>query len=150
VGRPSPSSDALRQAFRTEVERQQRRSDGTFTLESVRFEVPSRYRHLHTLTVRYARWDLASVDLYDARHGTRLCAVWPLDKAAHADRRRRVLEPLAAPATSTAPQADAPAEMAPRLRELLAQYAATGLPPAYLPQDPPVAHPAPTLTKETP
>jgi len=46
VGRESPSSDALRRAFRTEVTRKQRRSDGTVTVEGVRFEVPSAYRTL--------------------------------------------------------------------------------------------------------
>ena len=46
VGRESPSSDALRRAFRTEVSRKQRRSDGTVTVEGVRFEVPAAYRNL--------------------------------------------------------------------------------------------------------
>jgi putative transposase len=40
VGRESPSSDALRRAFRMEVSRKQRKSDGTVTVEGVRFEVP--------------------------------------------------------------------------------------------------------------
>jgi hypothetical protein len=43
VARESPSSDALRRAFRTEVSRKQRPSDGTVTVEGVRFEVPSAY-----------------------------------------------------------------------------------------------------------
>ena|SRR5688572_5957526 len=41
VGRPSPSSDELRRAFRMEVTRTQRKSDGTVTAFGVRFEVPS-------------------------------------------------------------------------------------------------------------
>ena len=60
VGRESPSSDALRRAFRTEVTRKQRRSDGTVTVEGVRFEVPSAYRTLWQLRLRVARWDLSA------------------------------------------------------------------------------------------
>lgn len=135
VGRDSPSSDALRRAFRMKVERRQRRSDGTFTLDGVRFEVPSRFRQLTTLTIRYARWDLSCVDLCDARHGTVLCALLPLDKAANADGRRRVHAALAPAADATAPTPE-PDAIAPRLRELMAHYAATGRPPAYLPRAP--------------
>lgn len=135
VGRPSPSSDALRRAFRMKAERRQRKSDGTFTLDGVRFEVPSRYRQLTTLSVRYARWDLSCVDLYDERHGTRLCVVMPLDKASNADRRRRVREAPAPAGDATTPTPmPEPEAIAPRLRELMAQYAATGLPPAYVPR----------------
>lgn len=129
VGRPSPGSDELRRAFRAEVIRTQRRSDGTFSLAGRRFEVPSRYRHLARLTVRYARWDLSTVDLIDAVSGTRVCAVYPLDKTANASGQRRTLEPLAA-LTTPAPPNDT---VAPLLRKLMADYAATGLPPAYVP-----------------
>ena len=45
VLRACPGSQALRAAFRLEVTRQQRRSDGTVSLEGRRFEVPVRYRH---------------------------------------------------------------------------------------------------------
>lgn len=142
VGRPSPSSDALRRAFRMKAERRQRKSDGTFTLEGVRFEVPSRYGHLTVLSVRYARWDLSCVDLYDERHGTRLCVVVPLDKAANADGRRRVRAARAPVGDALAPVPE-PEAIAPRLRELMAQYAATGLPPAYLPRAVPPPDPTP-------
>ena len=56
--RPSPSSDELRRAFRTETTRAQRRSDGTITVGGIRFEIPSRYRTLVRVAVRVARWDL--------------------------------------------------------------------------------------------
>ena len=45
VLRACPGSQALRAAFRLEVTRRQRHSDGTVTLEGRRFEVPARYRH---------------------------------------------------------------------------------------------------------
>lgn len=67
LGRACPGSDALRAAFRIEVQRKQRRSEGTLSLEGQRFELPSRYRHLSEVHLRYARWDLSRVDLVDAR-----------------------------------------------------------------------------------
>jgi hypothetical protein len=128
VGRASPGSEELRRAFRAEVTRAQRRYDGTFSLAGRRFEVPSRYRHLQRLTVRYARWDLSVVDLVDPRSGERVCPLYPLDKTANASGQRRTLEPIAA-LTPMPPSA----AIAPLLRKLMADYAATGLPPAYLP-----------------
>jgi putative transposase len=128
VGRDSPSSDALRRAFRMEVTRRQRRSDGTITVEGVRFEVPSAYRTLVELRLRVARWDLSSVDLVDPRSGGHLATLLPLDRARRADGVRRAL-----PAPGTAPEPRKPSGIAPLLRALMADYAATGLPPAYLP-----------------
>src|SRR5271156_3505673 len=43
VLRLSPSSESLRDAFRLETKRTQRRSDGTIPLDGVRFEIPARY-----------------------------------------------------------------------------------------------------------
>lgn len=131
MGRPSPSSDELRRAFRAEVDRTQRRSDGTVSLEGQRFEVPTRYRHLTRLRVRYARWDLSAVDLVDPHTAVILCALYPLDKTANADGQRRRVTPTTSPPREPAP---ATATIAPLLRKLLADYAATGLPPAYLPR----------------
>jgi len=132
VLRPSPSADALRVAFTTEHVRTQRRSDGTITVDGVRFEVPARFAHLPRLTVRYARWDLSSVLVCDRRTGAILGRLTPLDKTRNADavRRPRALTPRTQPrpaATGVAPLLDA----------LLRQYRATGLPPAYLPKDDP-------------
>ena len=129
VVRPSPTAETLRRAFRTEVTRAQRRSDGTTTVEGVRFEIPSAYRSLTRITLRVARWDLSSVDLVDPRTGAYLATLLPLDKTKNADRRRRAI----AIAASAPPSA--PSGIAPHLRALMAEYAATGLPPAYLPLD---------------
>lgn len=127
VGRDSPSSDALRRAFRMGVTRKQRRSDGTVTVEGIRFEVPSAYRTLLELRLRIARWDLSSVDLVDPRTGAHLATLLPLDKARHAEGVRRTL-----PGPSAVPEPRRPAGVAPLLRALMADYAATGLPPGYL------------------
>lgn len=85
VLRPSPSSSALRDAFRMEGSRAQRQSDGTISVEGVRFEIPGRYRHFRKVSVRYARWDLSRVDLVDPRSGTILSPLYPLDRKANAD-----------------------------------------------------------------
>ena len=136
VLRDSPSSESLRDAFRLETNRTQRHSDGTISLEGVRFEIPARFGHFREVTVRYARWNLGRVDLVDPRHGTVLAPVYPLDKSANADGRRGVVKPE---------NNDAPAEpsqrkdstLPPLLKQILAEYSATGLPPAYLPKTPP-------------
>jgi putative transposase len=130
VARESPESEALRAAFRIEVRRRQRRSDGTVSLEGQRFEIPSRYRHLSDLHLRYARWDFSRVDLVDPHSGAILCPVRPIDKTANAEALRRVLEPVG---STPAPQAIG---IAPLLKQMIADYAATGLPPAYLPNSP--------------
>jgi putative transposase len=128
VGRECPGSEDLRAAFRIEVKRKQRRSDGTLSLQGQRFELPSRLRHLSEVYLRYARWDLSRVDLVDPRSGAILSPVRPLDKAANADAQRRRVEPINA-APSLAPATG----VAPLLKQMIADYAATGLPPAYLP-----------------
>src|SRR5207237_2205099 len=88
VLRSSPSSESLRDASRLETTRTQRQSDGTISLEGVRFEIPARYRHFREVSVRYARWDLGRVDLVDRRSGIILAPIYPLDKTANADGRR--------------------------------------------------------------
>jgi len=129
VGRESPSSDALRRAFRTEVTRIQRRSDGTATVEGIRFEVPSAYRTLVSLRLRVARWDLSSVDAVDPRSGEHLATLRPLDRTKNAERARRTMDPVREGPTP------GPSGIAPHLRALMADYAATGLPPAFVTKD---------------
>jgi hypothetical protein len=128
VARPCPSSDVLCASFRIEVKRKQRRSDGTVSLEGGRFEIPSQYRNLEHVHLQYARWDLSRVDLVDPRTGTILCPVKPLDKSANANGRRRRLVPVTADLSPLSPKG-----MPALMTELLADYAATGVPPAYLP-----------------
>jgi transposase InsO family protein len=135
VLRRSPSSDALRAAFRLEAKRRQRISDGTISLDGVRFEIPARYRHFRDVVVRYPRWDLSLVDLVDPRQGTVLARLFPLDRRANADGRRAVIDPQPEEVSSTdSPRS--PAELPPLLKQILAEYSATGLPPAYLPKNP--------------
>jgi hypothetical protein len=72
------------------------------------------------------------VEVVDPHTGTPLCPLYPLDKAANASAERRRFAPVSAPEPPPATGTTLP----PLLRKLLAEYAATGLPPAYLPNDP--------------
>jgi putative transposase len=138
VLRDSPSSESLRDTFRLETKRRQRQSDGTVSLEGVRFEIPARYRHFREVSLRYARWDLGRVDLVDPRIGTILAPIYPLDKSANADGRRALveLEAIDVPADQPAQGGPRDTELPPLLKQLIQEYSATGLPPAYLPKTP--------------
>lgn len=131
VGRPCPSSQELRLAFTTAVTRSQRRSDGTLSLAGQRFEVPSRYHHFSRITARFASWDLSQVYLCDPHADKMLCRLYPLDKSKNADAVRRQTDPVC----NLSPDEPAVGDSAPLLRQLIERYAATGLPPAYLPKD---------------
>jgi putative transposase len=136
VLRSSPSSESLRDAFRLESKRTQRQSDGTISLEGVRFEIPGRYRHFREVAVRYARWNLGRVDLVDEHSGTILAAIYPLDKNANADGRRAFFKP----GDTNVPTDDSQrkdGQLPPLLKRILEEYSATGMPPAYLPKTPP-------------
>ena len=130
ASRPCPDGDALRAAFRITVKRRLRPSDGTVSVEGVRYQVPSPFRHFATLHLRVARWDLSSVDLVDVRSGERLGVLHPVDKRRNADAPRRRTgrnadDGAAPPATGQKP--------APLLQRLLDDQAAAGLPPLWLP-----------------
>ncbi len=130
VSRPAPSLDVLRRAFSVEQTRTQRRGDGTVSIEGVRFEIPGRLRTLPRPTVRYRRWDLSEAWVIDPRSRALLATIRPVDKTANADGRRRALEPIP-DAHLPEPVGDEP--LPPLMRTLLEDFAATGLPPAWLP-----------------
>ena len=129
VGRECPDSATLKRAFCCTISRRQRRSDGTISLAGQRFEIPNRYRHLEQPRVRYARWDLSQVEFIDPHTQASLGPLYPLDKSANASGQRRALEQQ-----TTAAVPPTGGELPPLLRKLLADYAATGRPPGYLPK----------------
>lgn len=135
VSRLAAGPQQIEEAFTAEVTRSQRRSDGTVSLEAVRFEIPSRYGHLQRLSLRYASWDLSRALLCEAKSGTVLCRLYPQDKTKNAEglRARRAQPGSSACQEGPAPSAPPAAGMAPLLKKILRDYAATGLPPAYLP-----------------
>jgi transposase InsO family protein len=135
--RPAPDSDALQLAFTLRESRTQRQSDGTIQIAGVRFEIPSRFRHMKKLHVRYASWDLSEAWIADERTGDSLARIFPQDKMKNASGQRRALEPEARNIPEDAESESIP----PLLSELLADYAATGMPPAYLPRKEQGFHP---------
>ena len=130
VARPCPGVEDLRLAFTAAQSRTQRTSDGTISIAGTRFEIPSRFRPLHQVQIRYASWDRRHVWLMDEATGTALDRLYPLDKVRNAEGIRRPLKTPTPRATT-----DKPTGMAPLLRQLMAEYAATGLPPAYIPKE---------------
>jgi putative transposase len=135
VSRPSPDSQSLRFAFTVQEQRTQRRSDGTVSIKGVRFEIPSTFRHLGHLFIRYQTWDLSLACLVDQRTGNLLTHLYPQDKTKNAHGHRRTVESAS---ENIQPSALAPTiedPIPPLLRKILADYAATGLPPAYLPKE---------------
>jgi putative transposase len=131
VSRRAPDMESFRLAFTVEEQRTQRQGDGTISIKGVRFEVPSRFRHFSKLWVRYQTWDLSQAYLVDQRTGHQLARIYPQDKAKNSHGQRKALEVL----TGIEPDAvnANPDPIPPLLRKLMADYAATGLPPAYIP-----------------
>ncbi|MFH2132383.1 MAG: IS481 family transposase, partial [bacterium] len=135
VSRPSVSSDILHFNFTAVEPRSQRVSDGTLQIKGVRFEVPSRFRHIKRLPVGYKSWDLSMAYLVDGRTGDNLGRIFSQDKTKNAAGNRRELEVIQ-PTEPVDSSSDSRAEsIPPLLRRLLTDYAATGLPPAYLPRE---------------
>jgi putative transposase len=132
VDRQAPSPESMRLAFSRKVARTQRKSDGTISVEGIRFEVPARFRHLPQLAVRYQNWDKSRIHLVDPNTGGLLAQLLPLDKTRNASGRRRQITP---PVEPLSPSLTDTPQLPALLRQWLADYAATGLPPAYLPKD---------------
>ena len=132
VGRDCPETTVLHQAFTAQVHRKQRKSDGTVSIASRRFEVPAQYRHLQSLTLRYTRWDLSRVLLVDTHTNHCIATLYPQDKSANAQGLRRQFSDVKSTENTT--ETSTESGIAPLLKHLMAEYAATGLPPAYLPK----------------
>jgi putative transposase len=73
------------------VQRRQRLTDGTLTLDGVRFEVPMRFRHMERLTLAYARWDLSKASIIDPNTRQVTVDIFPLDKVKNSLRLRKPL-----------------------------------------------------------
>ena len=134
VSRPARDSAEMRFAFTRKIERQQRRSDGTLTIDGVRFEVPSRLRHTPRFHVRYQSWNLTQAYIVDPKTGVCLARIRPQDKEKNADGLRRFVGAADEHVEDVA-GADIPT-YPPLLRQILTDYAACGLPSAYIPKEP--------------
>jgi putative transposase len=132
VSRPVPNSDALRFAFTRRITRTPRRSDATVVVDGIRYELPVRFSHMKSVVLRAPEWDKSQMTLVDPNTDAPLARLLPQDKTKNASGKRRVIQPdnSTVPAVPTG-NAPLPA----LLRKWLADYAATGLPPAYLPKE---------------
>lgn len=135
VSRPSVNNDVFDFYFTTVEPRTQRTSDGTIQIKGVRFEIPSRFRHLKRLSIGYKTWDLSRAWLVDSRTGDNLGAIYPQDKEKNAGGQRRSLDPLYQENTTEPSRISETESIPPLLRRILSDYAATGLPPAYIPRE---------------
>lgn len=133
VLRPTADRETLRLAFSARIRRKQRKTDGTISIAGVRFEIPNRLRTLDNITVRYRKWDLSRATVVDERTGVELAQIRPLNKHKNANGMRRVLdEPSLASYPTDIKEEE---RIAPLLQKMMAEYSATGLPPAYIPKD---------------
>lgn len=131
VSRNSPDASEMRFSFSIPATRIQRKSDGTIQIDGIRFEIPSRFRHFKKIHIKYQSWNLSQVHIIDKRSGDSIAVIYPQDKVKNANGIRRSIEPV-----KDAPQVksdDNP--IPPLLRKLIADYAATGMPPAYIPKE---------------
>ena len=131
VSRNSPESEEIDFGFTIREQRRQRRSDGTIQLKGIRLEIPARFAHLTKLTVRYRGWDLSRAWLVDQRNDHILAMIRPQDKTKNASGARRSL----APDPLTAHEPEPANTLPPLLRKIMAEYAATGIPAAYIPME---------------
>ena len=130
VARRAPDADTMRLAFTRQIIRTPRRGDATVVVEGVRYELPPRFGHLHTVTMRSPGWDKSQMTLVDPKTGGPLARLLPQDKVQNASGLRRTIE-MQGPSAATTIKSDQPA----LLKKWLADYAATGLPPAYMPKE---------------
>ena len=130
VGRQAPDADTLRLAFTRQIIRTPRRGDATVVVEGVRYELPPRFGHMPKVTLRSPGWDKSQMTLVDPKTGGPVERLLPQDKAKNASGLRRTIEMQGTTAFVNI-KSDQPA----LLKKWLADYAATGLPPAYLPKE---------------
>ena len=132
VSRAVPEHEALQLAFTRRIQRTPWRSDATVVVDGVRYELPVRFAHLRSVILRAPCWDKSKMVLVDTHTDAPLATLLPLDKTKNASGRRRS---ISAGTNAPTPSSDAHYPLPALLRKWMANYAATGLPPAYLPKE---------------
>jgi len=138
VLRAAPAYEDLRRAFRIKVTRSQRQTDGTVTLDGVRFEIPEHYRHFESLSLRYARWDLSEAEIICPETHKPLAILRPINKLSNASGIRREIEteltgvvPTASPTKDGDEAIDQ--NLPPLLARLLREHEENFCAPGYMP-----------------
>ncbi|ETR66074.1 MAG: hypothetical protein OMM_13289, partial [Candidatus Magnetoglobus multicellularis str. Araruama] len=85
-------------------------------------------------------WDLSKAYLIDSRRDEKLATIYPQDKTKNASGQRRSLEVTQEKLSKvdtddSLSKPNAGDSIPPLLKKIMADYAATGLPPAYLPKN---------------
>jgi hypothetical protein len=130
VARKVPDSEALRLAFTRRITRKPRHSDATVAVAGIRYELPVRFAHMESVVLRAPGWDKSQIILVDEKTDAPLARILPQDKTANASGRRRVVSSESLPANPVETH-----EQPALLKKWMADYAASGLPPAYLPKE---------------
>lgn len=131
MSRSSPDRKTLTQAFIIKQKRNQRKSDGTVSIQGIRFEIPSCYRHIDRFWIGYQSWDLSKAYLLDQKTGDVFRTIFPQDKTKNSSGLRRALTPcFCEPIQFELESNNDP--LPPLLRKMLKDYSQYGLPPAYI------------------
>jgi hypothetical protein len=130
VARNVPETDKLHLAFTRRVTRKPRRSDATVVVEGIRYELPQRFSHMQSVVLRAPGWDKSRMILVDPKTDAPLAKLLPQNKTANASGIRKT---ILSQSTQTGPVG--PLEHPALLKKWMADHAATGLPPAYLPKE---------------
>ena len=131
VSRPAPGEEQMRFAFTVCESRKQRKSDGTVSINGVRFEIPSRFHHIPQLYLGFTNWDKSIAWLMDQRTGKKITPIYPQDKIKNASGKRKI---RSRPEHTILPDEKLKESEPALLRKLMAEYAQSGMPPAYLPK----------------
>jgi putative transposase len=132
VCRPTPDSETLRLAFTRRIARTPRHSDATVVVDGIRYELPVRFAHMPSVILRAPGWDKRQMVLVDPDTDAPLARLLPQDKTKNASGKRRLIQ-SDENTISSVPAGDRP--LPALLQKWMADYAATGLPPAYIPKE---------------
>ncbi len=100
---PGAGRRPLHLAFTRQIIRTPRRGDATVVVDGVRYELPPRFGHLRTVTLRSPSWDKSQMTLVDPQTGGPVARLLPQDKAENASACGAVPSPPV-PRSPTAPQ----------------------------------------------
>lgn len=80
LARKSPDYNTLTRKLRQQITRKVHQGHGTISVDGVRYQVPTAFRHLQTLRIATARFERRMVTLIDSETGKEICDLFPQDK----------------------------------------------------------------------
>jgi transposase InsO family protein len=133
VKRPVPAPESMRMAFTRQIVRNPRHSDSTVVVEGVRFELPQRFSHMKTITLRFPGWNKGRMMVVDPKTGGPLAQLFPQDKTKNAAGfRKTIVKPENEEMNSAPRQKKEPPAL---LQKWIEEYSASGLPTGYMPKE---------------